>query len=191
MRSHRDGSLGRIMAAGVGGLAIGIVGSRFLPPVLAGATGLVRATLGEAPFERLKQDHRDIVSLLERMQQAPDDSRVRRVPLFLSLKRTIGKHALAEEDVVYPLLHETMGAAEAARRLYSEHAEIKIHLYQIETALRRNASWAEHVRTLRGLIERHAREEEEVEFPRLQERLDARRTRVTSGQIRREEAMLL
>jgi hemerythrin superfamily protein len=179
------------MAAVAGGLAMGVLGSRLLPPLVAGATGSVRARLGQDPFERLRHDHRHILSILDQMSQAPDDSTTRRMPLFLSLKRTLGKHALAEEDVVYPLLHEDVGAIEATRQLYREHAEMKIHLYEPERTLKSDASWAERVRSLRDLVARHVRDEEDVQFPKLQQLMDERRSRTVSGQIHREEAMIL
>jgi iron-sulfur cluster repair protein YtfE (RIC family) len=179
------------MAAMAGGLAVGVLSSRVLPPMLAAATGSMRARFGEGPFERLKEDHRHILTILERMLAAPDGSRAGQAPLFLSLKRTLAKHALAEEDVVYPMLSVTAGATEAAKRLYSEHADVKIHLYQLETALRDGTSWASPLRSLRDLLVPHIRSEEEVEFPKLERLMDERISRTATGKIRREEAMIL
>jgi hypothetical protein len=45
--------------------------------------------------------------------------------------------------------------------------------------------------TLRDLVARHIRTEEDVEFPRLQATLDARGCRTAASQIDREEAMVL
>jgi iron-sulfur cluster repair protein YtfE (RIC family) len=111
--------------------------------------------------------------------------------LFLAVKRTLAKHALAEEDVVYPLLHREAGAAEATRQLYAEHAEMKIHLYELETALRGGASWAGRASALQALVARHIREEEDVQFPKLQALLDERERQRVSGQIHREEALIV
>src|ERR1041385_3358033 len=87
--------------AWIGGLALGIVGSRLVPPLFAMANGALRARMGDDPFDPLLRDHRAILGTLEKMREAADDSSVRRLPLLLTLKRTLGKHALAEEDVVY------------------------------------------------------------------------------------------
>jgi iron-sulfur cluster repair protein YtfE (RIC family) len=110
---------------------------------------------------------------------------------FLAVKRALAKHALAEEDVVYPLLHAKANAATAAKQLYSEHAEMKIHLYELEMALQSGASWGERARSLQSLITRHIREEEDVQFPKLQGLLDAEERRRLAGQVRREEALIL
>lgn len=188
---HRERPFTRDIAAVAGGLAMGVVSSRLLPPLLAGAAGSMRASLGEKPFDRLVQDHRAVLSLLERLVGAADDSIARRMALFLAVKRALAKHALAEEDVVYPLLQSKANGASAAKQLYSEHAEMKVHLYELEMASAGGAAWAERARALQALIARHIRDEEDVQFPRLEGLLDAEGRRRLARQIRREEALIL
>jgi iron-sulfur cluster repair protein YtfE (RIC family) len=172
-------------------MVTGVIASRLLPPMVAQAVGDVRARSGGDPFDRLIQDHRRILSLLEQMREVPVEHRAERTKLFLSLKRTLAKHALAEEDIVYPLLHHDANAVQSAKQLYDEHANIKIHLFELERMLRNDENWIRRVESLRDLIERHARDEEEVEFPKLREVLDKRRSRTLSQNIRREEALVL
>ena len=191
MRTHGNDWFQWDIAALAGGLAVGILGSRLLPPMLAAASGAVRVKLGQDPFERLKDEHRQILTILDQMLQARDGATARRTALFLSLKRTFARHALAEEDVVYPVLHGPAGAADAARNLYAEHAEMKIHLYALEQALMNGESWGVQLPTLRELIARHIRTEEDVEFPRLQSALDTHARRTAASQIHREEAMIV
>lgn len=188
---HRQRPFTRDIAAMASGLAVGVVSSRLLPPLLAGAAGSVRASLGENPFDRLMQDHRSVLALLDRLVSASEDASARRTAAFLAVKRALAKHALAEEDVVYPLLHGKANAVAAAKQLYSEHADMKIQLYELETALQNGASWAERARSLQTLIARHIREEEDVQFPHLQDLLDAEGRRRLAGQVRREEALIL
>jgi iron-sulfur cluster repair protein YtfE (RIC family) len=188
---HRERPFTRDIAAVASGLAVGVVGSRLLPPLLAGAAGSVRAGFGENPFDRLMQDHRSVLALLERLAGASEESAARRMAGFLAVKRALAKHAMAEEDVVYPLLQSKGNAATAAKQLYSEHAEMKVHLYELEMALSSGTAWAERVRTLQALIARHIRDEEDVQFPKLQELLDAEGRRHLAGQVRREEALIL
>src|SRR3954454_9486762 len=112
-----------------GGLAAGIVGSKLLPPLLAALTGSRRVRAGGDPFARLMEDHRRILSLLQQMQAASPDSKLQRSRLFLMLKRTLAKHAMAEEDVVYPIVHNQTGERDESKHLYDEHADMKIFLY--------------------------------------------------------------
>lgn len=184
-------SYGRDAAAAIGGLALGIIGSRLLPPLLARTNGSLQTRLGGDPFDRLKRDHREILATLDKMGEAVESSLVVRIALLARLKRLLGKHATAEEDVVYPILHDQAEAEEASRRLYAEHAEMKIHLYHLEDSISDPAMWKTQVGALRELIAGHIRDEEETEFPRLRNLLTAARQRVLSGKIRREEALVL
>jgi len=179
------------MATIAGGLAVGIIGSRLLAPIIATANGALRARRGHDPFERLIQDHREISSLLQAMEAAPPDATARRTTLFLRFKRVLAKHALAEEDVVYPLLHEQIHAQEASKHLYDEHADMKIHLYELEQMLRDKVDWRERVAELHDLIEGHIRQEEDLEFPKLRQALNDKATGQISGQIYREEALIV
>ena len=179
------------IAALAGGVALGVVASRLLPPVVANASGAVRAKFGQDPFRKLEQDHRYVKSLLRKMAEASEDSAAQRVKLLLMFKRALGKHAMAEEDVVYPILHEVAGAAEQARELYDEHAQMKIHLYGLETAIESGPEWGERVRRLQDLIGEHIRDEEDVEFPRLRALLQERQNAELAGKILREEALVL
>jgi hemerythrin superfamily protein len=187
---HRERPFTRDVAAMASGLAVGVVSSRLLPPLLAGAVGSVRASRGGNPFDRLIQDHRSVLSLLERMARASEASSARRMAAFLALKRALAKHALAEEDVVYPLLRTKGDATVAAKQLYSEHAEMKMQLYELEMALQSGASWADRARSLHALIAGHIREEEEVQFPKLQNLLDPQDQRRLAAKIRSEEALI-
>ena len=188
---NRSGRSGRDIAVLIGGIAAGILGSRLLPPIIAGATAAGRARRSNDPFELLISDHRQILGLLDQMLQQPADATARRASTFLMLKRKLGKHAMAEEDVVYPLLHGEGMKAEQSKELYDEHADIKIYLYKIEELLMSGSDWSEPVGSLRSLIQEHVEEEEQVVFPQLRQLLDEKRVAKVSGQISREEALLL
>jgi hemerythrin superfamily protein len=174
-----------------GMFAVGMIGGRLLAPLIASANGAVRTKMGADPFERLIQDHRQILSVLHDMENTETDSRAKRAAMLLRVKRMLGKHAMAEEDVVYPLLHDRAHAETETRQLYDEHADIKIHLYELEQMVRNNEDWRHRVMSLRRLIETHARQEEEQEFPKLRQALQERERVMVAGQIRREEALVV
>jgi len=181
----------RDMATIAGGLAVGIIGSRLLAPIVATANGALRGRRGHDPFELLIQDHREISSLLQAMEAAPPDATMRRTTLFLRFKRALAKHALAEEDVVYPLLYGQVHAQEASKHLYDEHADMKIHLYELDQLLKDKADWRGRVADLRDLIEGHIRQEEDLEFPKLRQALRDKASGHIASQIHREEALIL
>ncbi len=132
-----------------------------------------------------------LLATLDQMLAAPADSVAKRASLFLALKRKLAKHALAEEDVVYPLLHNQGQDADASKELYDEHADMKILLFELEELLKSGEDWSRQVRTLRDLIQEHVNEEEQVVFPKLKQIFDENRTAKISSQISREEALIL
>ena len=181
----------RGLAAFAGGAAAAFVASRMLPPFLAQAAGNARAAAGRDPFDMLAQDHRIILSLLEAMEHSPDNATFTRTQKLLQVKRHLSAHALAEEDVIYPMLHDAAGAVSDVRHLYSDHAEIKMHLHALEMMAKNDPNWARRAGELRALVESHARQEEEIDFPKLRAALSERQTRRMTGNMQREKALLL
>lgn len=179
------------MAILMGGIAAGIIGSRLLPPLFAMASGAGRVRAGGDPFALLMEDHKQILATLDKMIAASDGSTIQKSRLFLSLKRKLGKHAMAEEDVVYPLLHNQGNNSDESKHLYDEHADMKIHLFEIEEMLMSGSDWSSAVRRLRQLIRQHVEEEEQVVFPTLRQSVNKDKLPTVSGQIRREEALIV
>lgn len=170
------------------GVVAGFLAARVLPPLIAQAGGRLAPS---DPFDRLAQDHRAILDLIDRLEDA--ESSANRGILLLRLKRRLTVHALAEEDIVYPLLRQEVGEEEAVKRLYAEHGDIKIHLYVLETLVSGGSTteWRSRVESLRELIAEHAVQEEEVEFPRLRRLLRQDELTVMAGRMQREKALVL
>ncbi len=181
----------RGLAAFAGGAVAAVIASRILPPLLAQAAGRAGAAAGRDPFDALARDHRIILGLLEGMERSDPRAVARRTQLLLRLKRRLAAHALAEEDVVYPLLYHRAGATDDTRHLYGEHAEMKMRLFTLEQMPKDDPRWSVLAGELRQLIARHARQEEEVDFPRLRARLDGRAAARLSGSVQREKALVL
>lgn len=186
---HENGT-GRDIAILCGGLAAGLVASRLLPPLVANLTASQRTRSGGDPFAVLIDDHRQIQSLLRRMADAGPAGTVQKTRLFLMLKRKLGKHALAEEDVVYPIVHNFSDEADHSKHLYEEHSGMKILLYDIEDQLSQGADWSSSVAALSELINGHIADEEQNVFPQLRQRLSTERKPGVSGKISREEALI-
>ena len=181
----------RGMAAFAGGAAAAVLFSRVLPPVMAKVAGMARAAVGRDPFDALVQDHRAILSLLNSLERTSRQARMHRLQLLLLLKRRLSAHALAEEDVIYPMLHELANEVNETRQLYSEHAEMKIHLHMLEQMPKDHPGWIGHVRELRNLIQDHIEKEEESDFPKLRQVLNSRSMMQLYGNMQREKALLL
>ena len=176
----------RGLAAFAGGASLAFIASRLLPPFLAQSVANV-----VDPFGVLIEDHRRFIDLLSEMERSEGASTFQRTQLFLRLKRGLAAHAMAEEDVLYPVLREEAGDAPAADRLYTDHGAIKTHLYALEQTIRDDTIWLPRVTALKTLLAEHARQEEDIEFPRLRALLDEEATARMARLIRREKAMVL
>lgn len=173
------------------GVVGGLLGGRFLPPLIRAMVSTARTRAGGDPFALLISDHRRIMALLDEMANAPSDSGLSRGRAFLALKRKLGKHAMAEEDVVYPIVRRQLANEDQGVRLYDEHADMKTLLYEIESQLMAGEDWSAPVGQLRELIRTHIEEEENSVFPALRRQLGESALPKISGQISREEALVV
>ena len=179
-------------AGGVIGVAVATaIETRVLLPLVAQATGMARGAAGRDPFDLLARDHRHILDLLDALAESRHNGAIGRTQRLLRLKRRLSAHAMAEENIIYPMLHDAAESADKVRQLYAEHAEIKIHLHALEDLIRDDSGWLPRVMDLRALIESHARDEEEREFPALRARFDDKATARLFGEVQREKAMIL
>lgn len=168
--------------------ALALVGSRLLPPLMAQARGTMRA--GD-PLASLLEDHRAIMSHLEAMTDSADTETFLRAQRLLRLKRRLGAHAMAEENILYPALRGSTETAEDALQLFREHADIKTLLYKLEQTPKAEEQGHTYALELRAIVEQHIRQEEDVDFPKLRAALDETASAEISGKIEREKAMML
>ena len=181
---------GHLFAFGAGAL-LALMASRMAPPVAGQAIGSIRAMAGTDPFDALAQDHRNVLALFDRIEATDSSATTRRTAMLFQLKRMLTAHALAEEDIVYPMLREDAHRPEEASRLYREHADMKVRLFELEHKSKGDPSWIDDLRALRRIVAEHAREEEETEFPKLRAALDSGQAAHLLGAVHREKSMLL
>jgi hemerythrin superfamily protein len=111
--------------------------------------------------------------------------------LLLQLKRMLTAHALAEEDIVYPMLHDDAHRTEQAKKLYNEHAMVKVKLFELEHKAKDDPTWIDDLRALHRMVAEHVHEEEQIEFPKLRAALDQSQCTNLLGEVSREKSMLL
>lgn len=128
------------MAFGAGAL-LGLAAGRIAPPAVGQAIGSLSGMAGRDPFEALAEDHRKVPALFDVIEQTADAARLRRATLLLQLKRMLTAHALAEEDVIYPMLRDDAQRQEMASPLYREHAEMKIRPFELERQAKDHPDW--------------------------------------------------
>jgi hemerythrin superfamily protein len=121
--------------------------------------------------EILHHEHELVLALFDQIEATGDDQVRARTHLLGKLKAALGKHALQEENVIYPALRASNNAHDADA-LNGEHGYVKTFLYELENADPASADWLARIRTFRALLEEHMRMEEDEVFPALKAGLD-------------------
>lgn len=183
-------SLRDALIFGAGALLM-LAAARMAPPFAMRAVGSMRAMAGTDPFDALAQDHQKVLAVFDRIEATDTSMVTRRNALLTQMKRMIAAHALAEEDIVYPMLYDDANRREQALKLYRDHAEIKVKLFELEVQPKNDPGWISNLRTLRQIFTSHAHEEETVEFPKLRAALDSSGRINLLGKVSREKSLLL
>ena len=158
------GQTGMLIGAAAAGVAVGI------------AANFGRKAIMQLPSvtgswdEALKHEHELTLAMFDQLEATGDDAVATRAGLIKKLKYALTKHAVAEENVIYPALREA-GEKAGADELNAEHGEVKNFLYELENMAKDSPFFLAKVREFRTLLEDHIREEEETLFPRLKARL--------------------
>lgn len=121
-------------------------------------------------FGHLKAEHKVVRKLLKAMTKAEFEEPARRAALLDKVAELITRHAVEEENAVYPALNGLGEEGEAAD-LIDDHAEMKTLLRELQALAPEDPRWRDQAKALRKVFDKHMREEEDAVFPVLRERL--------------------
>ena len=170
-----SGQTGVIVGAAVAGAAVGIAAN------MGRKLFVQMASTGGASWdEALATEHRLTLLTFDKIEATSDSQTTLRSQLLAKLKYQLTKHALEEENVIYPALRQA-NVAHDADALEGEHGYVKTYLYELETMPNDSPEWLARVRDFRSMIEEHMRMEENEVFPMLKGLMtDAQSSRLTS-----------
>ena len=173
------GSAGFIAAAAVAGAAVGIAANYGRKLVVQG--------LGASGdwVDALAAEHAVVLALFDKLEATGDDQTWIRGHTLTRIKNALGKHALQEENVIYPALREA-NEAHDADVLNGEHGYIKTYLYELENMPKTGPAWLERARAFRALLEEHMRMEEDRVFPAFRAQLTAEQNTKLTAAMNRE-----
>lgn len=152
---------GVIAAAVVAGAAVGLAANLGRKMVVQG----LGAAAGDWA-DMLTAEHRAVLALFDKLEATEDSQTWMRAHILTKIKNALGKHALEEENAVYPALREA-NETHDADALNGEHGYVKTFLYELENMPKSSPEWIERVRAFRRLLQEHIRMEEDEVFPRL------------------------
>lgn len=165
-RSHFS-SGNALVGAGIGaGLALlGMVGRKIAvqaPTALAGDWD-----------KALAAEHKATLLLFDKLRESEPGGK--RALLLMQLKHALGKHALEEENAIYPAMRAA-GMTKEADALNGDHGYVKQYLYELSDLVKEDVAFKAKLAAFRSDIETHMRQEEDELFPRLKQALDVQAT---------------
>ena len=169
-----------IVGAAVAGAAVGFaanMGRKMLmqaPTMMAGNWDEARAA-----------EHKATMLLFDQLEATSNDAVHTRTALFLKIKWSLNKHAVQEENVIYPAMREHNEATDADE-LNSEHGYVKTYLFELETMAKDSPEFLARVRDFRNLLEEHIREEENRIFPALRAKLSEEENAALTAMMNKE-----
>ena len=183
--NHDEGRRGGTSAVKLGlaaaaGAAVGVM-------ALFGRKTAVQAPTilaGDWP-QALAAEHKAVLRIFDAIEATQTRATARRTMLLAQLKHALAKHAIEEENVVYPALRDA-GQREGAEELVREHGDIKHYLYDLENMPRNAPAFLETIKALRREVEEHAADEENRQFPALFASLSEEENRKLTRAMNRE-----
>jgi hemerythrin superfamily protein len=178
--SWGGGQAGRLAAAAVAGAAIGLAANYGRKLVVQG--------LGSAAgdwADTLTAEHQAVLAMFDKVEATKDSQTWMRAHCLTKIKNALSKHAIEEENAVYPALRDA-NEAHDADALNAEHGYIKTYLYELENMPKSSPEWIERVRSFRQLLQEHMRMEEDEVFPRLRSALSEEGNARLSAAVARE-----
>lgn len=169
----RSGSL--LLGAGLA--VLGLAGRKLMvqaPTMLAGDWD-----------KALAAEHQATLALFDALAATGERASAKRRMLLMQLKHALAKHALEEENAVYPAMREH-GMKEEADALNGEHGYVKQYLYELSDLVEDNGAFQRKLATFRTDIQRHMEQEERELFPRLKRALDEKAVRRLTRRMNQE-----
>jgi hemerythrin superfamily protein len=122
-------------------------------------------------FRVLSEQHGEAGALLRRLKADPK----RRADLWPTIRAELTSHEKAELAIVYPALRAEPELRRFAEQHDREAKELSSTIEQLQTTDMTLPRWGDLLDTLIGLVEAHAKEEENEIFPQAQTVLGADR----------------
>lgn len=179
-RTSNTHNLGMIAGAAAGGAALGLL-------ALLGRRAAMQASTALAGNwdEALTVEHQAVRRVFDQIEATDEKATTRRRMLLVHLKHAVTKHAVEEENVIYPALREA-GQRDAADALTREHGYMKQYLYELENMPTASPDWIARIRLFRADLEEHMQEEEMRLFPMLRAELSEEKNKALTLVMNRE-----
>ena len=171
---------GVVAAAAVAGAAVGLaanLGRKLVVQGLAGASG--------DWADALAAEHQAVLALFDKIEATGDNQAAMRTHILTKIKNALGKHALEEENVIYPALREA-NSIHDADALNGEHGYVKTYLFELDNMPKDGGAFLARIREFRAMLEAHMRMEENEVFPALRDSISEEKNAMLTAAMHRE-----
>ena len=117
-------------------------------------------------FELLKQDHKKVAGIFEKLEPTTERALKTREELFTQLKQELDVHTTIEEQIFYPAIKDADETHDITLEAFEEHAVVKTLLSELEADPKDTEEWAAKLKVLKENVEHHVEEEETEMFPK-------------------------
>lgn len=155
---------GRLIGA-AGAAALGVVAGLSLARARKAVAKASMALTGDWE-KQMKAEHRALKKVLKAMSDSDFEDAAERAALLATASDLLTRHAVEEENIVYPALR-ACGLTAAVKAQLDEHADMRAMIRDLSETAPENPAWPEAARRLKTLVERHVRQEERELFPML------------------------
>ena len=175
-----DNNAGVLIGAAAAGAALGLAANMGRKLFMQGMTGAA----GDWS-EALAAEHKLALGIFDKIEATDDSQTTMRSTLLAKLKYALTKHALEEENVIYPALRQA-NSAHDADTLEGEHGYVKTYLYELENMANDSPEWLARVRDFRSMIESHMQMEENEIFPALKAQMSEDQNKKLTAMMNKE-----
>jgi len=151
-------AFGRIATSAVLGLFAGLA----LPHARKAVMQAPALTAGDW-LEALKAEHRAVEKSFDALLATSESETIKREALLTKIAYALNKHAVEEENVIYPALSES-ARAEQSRHLSEDHTKVKTFIYDLRRIPSSDPQWLVRAQQFYTDLQRHMREEEDEIF---------------------------
>jgi len=117
-------------------------------------------------IDLLVNEHYAVKQLLT---QLPTTTGSERVQLLEEIKNALVVHNASEENVIYPAIKDLADRPQHAHALYHQQDDAQVLVWELTQLVANDEMFVDKAEKLRDAILAHVQQEEEHEFPRLQE----------------------
>jgi len=157
------------------GRLIGAAGAAALGVVAGLSLGRARRAVARASMAlsgdwegQMKAEHKALKKVVQAMTATDAADAAERAALLATASDALTRHAVEEENVIYPALR-ACGLTSAVKSMLDDHADMRAMIAGLQALSPEDPSWAQTAKRLKTLVYRHVRREEQDLFPALHE----------------------